>query len=150
MRAHKERGGELMEIPWKIIIPAMMILLTTSGCTWLFAPPPLELPVIAFSNLCQQPSTIFCQDFDVLPPESSETPEGIFHGPIPCAQLVNNPNQTCPEIDAGTLKFTVPSNSGGEVRERTIFASLTIMAGNRLGLAKRCLFSGSNAFQPVS
>ena len=75
-------------------------------------PPPLELPVIAFSNLCQQPSTIFCQDFDVLPPESSETPEGIFHGPIPCAQLVHNPNQTCPEIDAGTLKFTVPSNSG--------------------------------------
>jgi len=102
-----------MKIFLKIIIPAMM-LLTTSGCALLFdsPPPPLKLPVIAFADLCQQPSTIFCQDFDQLPAESSEASEGVFLNGG-CAQAENNPHLACPEIEAGTLKFTVPSNSGG-------------------------------------
>ena len=100
-----------MKIPWKIIILAMM-LLTTSGCSWLLAPPPLELPVIAFSDLCQQSSTIFCQDFNELPPNSSELIEGIFLNGESCAKAENNPQRGCPKIEAGTLKFTVPSHSG--------------------------------------
>ena len=101
-----------MAIPLKIIISAMMIL-TTSGCALLFDPPPLKLPVIAFSDLCQQSSTIFCQDFDQLPVESTDATEGIFLNGGSCAKAENNPHRGCPEIEAGTLKFTVPSKSDG-------------------------------------
>ena len=102
-----------MKFPGKIIIPAVMTLLTVSGCGMLIEkpPPPLKMPVVAFSDLCQQPSTIFCQNFDQLPTESINATEGIFLNGGSCAQAENNPRRGCPEIEAGTLKFTVPSNS---------------------------------------
>ncbi|MGB0909374.1 MAG: hypothetical protein ACPGYT_03355 [Nitrospirales bacterium] len=104
-----------MNILLTTIIPAMMILLTTSGCGVLMEkpPPPLSTPALAFTDLCKQPTTIFCQDFDHLPAENSDATEGIFLNGESCAQAKNNPRRGCPEIEEGTLKFTVASNSDG-------------------------------------
>ncbi len=104
-----------MNISSKLIVSAIiMILMSTSGCALLDSPPPpLKLPVISFTDLCTQPSTIFCQDFTTLPAESSSATEGIFLNGATCAQAASDPQRGCPENDAGALKFTVPSQSRG-------------------------------------
>jgi len=85
-------------------------------------PPPLPtenppktpgLPGAEFAMLCQQSTTIFCQDFnDPLPTDKSDLREAITSNDGRCEKLKSDPTKGCPEIVDGTLKFTVPSNSG--------------------------------------
>lgn len=73
-------------------------------------PPPID--GVTFEVICQQSTTIFCQDFDVLPPNTAGLAEGIFSNVASCDALINRPDAFCPEIDNGALKFTIPTNSG--------------------------------------
>ena len=104
-----------MKIYVSVLLVALTILVSSTGCSIFVEkpPPPLEGPIPSFSDLCQRPTTIFCQDFDQLPPEGSQGTEGIFHNGGRCEKIKSNPREACPEIDEGALKFTVPSKSGG-------------------------------------
>jgi hypothetical protein len=66
----------------------------------------------SFSDLCSDSGVLFCQGFDTLPPNVvSKGGEGIFvNGTRTCDEAVWP--QNCPTLDNGTLKFTVPSQSG--------------------------------------
>ncbi|GJL53573.1 MAG: hypothetical protein NPIRA02_07050 [Nitrospirales bacterium] len=98
-----------------MILTIVLILLTTSGCgIFMYTPPPpLEQPVMEFSALCQQPTTIFCQDFnDPIPTDKSNLREAITSNDGKCEKLKSDPTKGCPEIVDGSLLFIVPSNSG--------------------------------------
>ncbi len=138
-----------MAIRLKIITPAMM-LLTTSGCSWLFAPPLLNCRSLHFRISASNRARFFARILINFPPRGLTWQREFL--------LVAERVRTWPMIPRSTAQKSKRGRSSlpchqivvREGRERTIFASLTIMADNRLGLAKWCLFSGSNAFQPVS
>jgi hypothetical protein len=102
-------------------------------------PPPLA--GTSFSTLCQLSTTIFCQDFDVLPPNNADISEGIFSNGGSCVSLLSRPDASCPELDNGTLKFTVHSNSGAgnEGQYYVRFADF-VPGGQNLGPGKEFFY----------
>lgn len=65
-----------------------------------------------FATLCADGNVIYCQDFNTLPTYSTNAIEGIFvNGVATGCGDVNLP-RVCPEIENGSLKFTIPSQSG--------------------------------------
>ncbi len=139
-----------MKIPFKIIIPAVISLLSTSGCGVFIekSPPPLDMPVMAFSELCKKSTTIVCQDFDQLPPENSDIAEGIFLNGESCAQAKKNPQRGCPEIEAGTLKFTVESNSDGGASGQYYIRFSDQNAGKSIGPGQEVFVQWKQRFSP--
>ena len=101
--------------------PPSQLALVTSGGTPPPPPPPPTAPPpppppsgAGFAELCQLSTTIFCQDFDQLPPNTASGVEGIYHNKGACDSngILGHPGRACPELDNGALKFIVPSESG--------------------------------------
>jgi hypothetical protein len=101
-----------------------------------------------FAALCSDPSVLFCQGFDHLPPNVvSKDGEGVFaNGPIELCNAAIWP-QNCPTIDNGALKFTIPSNSGPSA-SGSYYANFADISGDSILPGERVFWRWKQRFSP--
>ncbi|MCA9472997.1 MAG: hypothetical protein MRJ96_10845 [Nitrospirales bacterium] len=94
----------------------VQLKIVSSGGTPPPPPPPPSPPsgTSDFAELCARSTTLVCRDFSTQPPYDFDGVEGIFHNKGDCdsSAILDNASRTCPQIENGTLKFTVPTMSG--------------------------------------